>query len=205
MVSMMKKLLFILVVLISVLTANNISMAQDVAKPKPADSPKAVEPKAVEKESNLQDRKVQKVPAPEIQKAPQAQKAPECACAKPAKDALEKAYGSIEEDEWVKAIKACKDAGVTIKGIGKTCNCPEVTVYQKVVEAFQKYAEGGNHLDGAESPNCPYALKLYSDAIDILTTSLDQIPDDKIKEKVKNVKEYASEEQQFVKDECQKT
>ncbi|MBI3590830.1 MAG: hypothetical protein HY094_05565 [Candidatus Melainabacteria bacterium] len=201
MTSIMRKILFI-IGLISVITNSSVSLAQDALKPKDT-------VKAVEKEPNLQEKKVPKAPgatkAQEVMKAPEVPKAPECACAKPARDAVEKAYGSIEEDEWVKAIKACNDAGLTIKGITKTCTCPEVPIYQKVVEAFQKYAEGGNHLDGAEQPNCPYALKLYSDAIDVLSSSLDKIPDDKIKEKVKNVKEYAQEEQQFVKDECQKT
>ena len=194
--SFVKKLL-IAFFIFSVIASNN-SFAQEPQKSAPptktVETPKAAEKpleQAVEKDSNLQARKAQTKPA--------------CVCLQPAADLLNKAYGSIEEDEWTKAIKICKDSIVTIKNLEKTCKCSEISDYKKIIEAFLKYAEGGNHLDGAEDPNCPLALKLYADAIKMLDESIQKVSDEKIKSNAKNIKEYAVEEEQFVKDECQKT
>ena len=128
-----------------------------------------------------------------------------CDCLKGAIDAIQKAYVSLEEDEWPAAIKSTKDAITTINTVSKNCTCPETIAYGKLGEAYLKYAEGGNHLDGAEEPNCPVALKLYADAIKMLDESIQKVSDEKIKSNAKNIKEYAVEEEQFVKDECQKT
>jgi len=130
------------------------------------------------------------------------QKLPECACLKPGVDSIQKAYASLEEDEWPNAIKTCKDTIDAIKILSKTCKCPEVAVYQKVAEAYLKYAEGGNHLDGADEPNCTYALKLYDEAISSLKGALPKITNAQVKENANSIWEYAVEEQQFVQDEC---
>ena len=142
------------------------------------------------KETHLQERKAQKA---------------SCPCAKPAIDSIQKAYTTVEEDEWGKAIKACKDAIASISNLAKTCKCPEVDAYRKVAEAFLKYAEGGNHLDGADEPNCPFALKLYTDAISLLKDAIPNISNEAVIQNANNIQEYAKEEQQFVKDECQKS
>ncbi len=131
------------------------------------------------------------------------EKVDECPCLKPAIEAVQKAYSSLEEDEWPGAIKICKDTIELIKILSKTCKCPEVASYQKITEAFLKYAEGGNHLDGADEPNCPFALKLYTDAIAFLKESTPKITNQEVKTNATNIQEYAEEELQFVKDECQ--
>ncbi len=144
--------------------------------------------------------KAQVTPA---QAQPQAPQAEECPCLKPAIDVVQKAYSALEEDEWPDAIKVSKDAITTIKTLAKTCKCPEVAAYQQVTESFLKYAEGGNHLDGADEPNCPFALKLYIDAIASLKDAIPKIINTDVKSNATNIKEYAEEELQFVKDECQ--
>lgn len=116
-----------------------------------------------------------------------------------------KAYRSVEEDEWKKAIQACKDAVTSIKEHEKKCKCDEVPEYRKIVEAFQKYAEGGEHLDSAEEPDCPFALKVYDEAIKKLGESIPKIFDEKTRKDATNIKEYAQEERQFVQDECSST
>lgn len=161
--------------------------------------------------NNSSFAQTQKPEQPPSQAAPQAdlqargagQKTTECICLKPAVDAIQKAYTSLEEDEWPGAIKICKDTIEAIKTLSKTCKCPDVAVYQKTAEAFLKYAEGGNHLDGADEPDCAYALKLYDEAINSLKDSLPKITNAQVKENAKSIWEYAQEEQQFVKDECQ--
>lgn len=181
-----RSLLIAILVLVSTAITNSSTFAQNEKNAKSTSTPAVTE---AGKEGDLQARK--------------AQKASGCNCLQPASDAVQKAYVSIEEDEWVKAIKTCKDSISAIKTLSKTCKCPEVAEYQKIVEAFSKYAEGGNHLDGAEKPNCPYALKLYDDATAILKDSIEKVSEEKVKTNAKNILEYAKEEQQFVKDECQ--
>ena len=177
-----KNLFVVLLALFISFLTWNISLAQ-VAPPKkeapvvknqvaPTDTPKAVE------KSNL------------------------CDCLKGAIDAIQKSYVSLEEDEWPAAIKTTKDAINTISTLAKTCACPETVAYQKLTEAYLKYAEGGNHLDGAEEPNCPYATKLYSDAIVLLDTYIPKITNATVKENAEDVKEYVKEEKEFVDEEC---
>ena len=125
-----------------------------------------------------------------------------CDCLKGAIDAIQKAYVSLEEDEWQAAIKITKDAINTINTVSKNCTCPETIAYQKIADAYLKYAEGGYHLDGTEAPNCPYATKLYSDAIASLETYIPKISNATVKGNAGDVKEYAIEEEQFVKEEC---
>ncbi len=186
----MKNLLFTLVFSALLFTTNtgNISIAQEAKpveiKPEPAMTEQAMTEQGMAEPEKKADSG--------------------CTCLKPATDAVEKSYGSVEEDEWEKAIKACKDSVVAIKNLAKTCKCPEVAEYQKIIEAFQKYAEGGSHLDGAEQPDCPFALGLYASTIKSLNESIAKISDEKIKEYATNIKEYAEEEEEFVKSECTK-
>lgn len=132
-------------------------------------------------------------------------KTTECTCHKPGTDALQKAYASLEEDEWPSAIKACKEAITAIANLSKTCKCPEVIVFQKIADAYLKYAEGGNHLDGAEDPNCPYALKLYDEVLSLLSDSIPKVTSIDVKTNAKNIQEYAEEERQFVREECEES
>lgn len=125
-----------------------------------------------------------------------------CTCLKPGIDAIQKAYASLEEDEWPKAITECKNAIAAINSLSKTCTCDEVNAYKSAADSFLKYAEGGNHLDGADEPDCPYALKTYSSSITGLQSALGKILDKDVKTSVKNILEYAQEEELFVKDEC---
>src|SRR3989338_8368754 len=125
-----------------------------------------------------------------------------CGCLKGAIDSIQKAYVSLEEDEWPAAIKATKDAIAAINTVSKDCACPETIAYQKIAEAYLKYAEGGNHLDGAEEPNCPYATKLYSDAITLLETYIPKITNLAVKENAEDIKGYVKEEKEFVDEEC---
>lgn len=179
--------------LVSIFLSVNLSFAQEAKQEPKQESQMTGEVTKVEKESTLQERKGAK------------KTDGGCQCIKPAVEALERAYNSVEEDEWAKAIKTCKDSITAINTLAKTCKCPEVAQYQKVAEAFMKYAEGGNHLDGAEEPNCPYATKLYADTVGILKDTTDKIPNEKVKEYARSIKEYALEEQEFVNDECKKT
>ena len=125
-----------------------------------------------------------------------------CDCLKGAIDAIQKSYVSLEEDEWPSAIKVTKDVINTINTLSKTCACPEIIAYQKIADAYLKYAEGGNHLDGAGEPNCPYATKLYSDAIALLENYIPKISNATIKGNAEDVKEYVKEEKEFVDEEC---
>ncbi len=125
-----------------------------------------------------------------------------CACLKPGIDAIQKAYASLEEDEWPKAIGECKNTIASISALSKSCTCPEIAAYKAISDSFLKYAEGGNHLDSADDPDCPYALKTYSASIAGLKDSLEKITDKDVKTSVKNILEYAQEEELFVKDEC---
>lgn len=126
-----------------------------------------------------------------------------CTCAKPAADALNKAYTALEEDEWANAETTTKNAITSIKTLSQSCKCPELASYQKIADAYLKYAQGGNHLDGADQPNCPYALKLYSDAISLLKESIPAVTNAEVKANATNIQDYADEELQFVKDECE--
>ena len=146
-----------------------------------------------QKESKLMDKKNQKK---------QAVESGACTCLQPAIDAIQKAYSSLEEDEWPKAIGECKNTIATINNLSKSCTCEEVNAYKTAADAFLKYAEGGNHLDGADEPDCPYALKTYSASIAGLQSAQDKITDKGVKTSVKNILEYAQEEELFVKDEC---
>lgn len=132
-------------------------------------------------------------------------KTSECTCHKPGVDALQKAYASLEEDEWPSAIKACREAIAALATLSKTCKCPDVTVFQKIADAYLKYAEGGNHLDGVEDPNCPYALKLYDEVLSLLNDSIPKVISIDVKTSAKNIQEYAEEERQFVREECEES
>ena len=125
-----------------------------------------------------------------------------CGCLKGAIDAIQKSYVSLEEDEWPAAIKITKDTITIINTLSKTCACPETVAYQKVSEAYLKYAEGGNHLDGAEEPDCPFATMLYSDAITLLDTYIPKISNATVKANAEDIKGYVKEEKEFVDEEC---
>ncbi|OGI20454.1 MAG: hypothetical protein A3B68_02930 [Candidatus Melainabacteria bacterium RIFCSPHIGHO2_02_FULL_34_12] len=175
-----RRYLIVLTALISLIAfSNNLSIAQN-------------------KETNLEERKAMTGGGGTSGVVDSA-----CACLEPGNKAILKAYGSLEEDEWPKAIVESKNAIETINNLAKTCKCPEVDTYKKVADSFLKYAQGGNHLDGADEPNCPFALKVYGEAISGLTEAIPKITNKDVKDNVKNILEYAQEEQQFVKDECQ--
>lgn len=155
---------------------------QPQAAPAPqAQAPTAVEPKA-EVKAKTEDA---------------------CPCLKPGIDLIQKAYNSLEEDEWKDAENASKNAQTFIMTLAATCKCPEVASYQKIADAYLKYAQGGNHLDGADQPDCPYALKLYTDAISNLKDAIPNITNSEVKTSATNIQDYADEELQFVKDECE--
>lgn len=180
----MRSLFLKLVVLVSMLTFTGSLLAQEVKKE---------EGKAEKEPLKLMEKKAAK----------------KCDCLD-TKDfsvtkTVSKAYKSVEEDEWKKAIQSCKDAVASIKEHEKKCKCDEVIEYRKIVEGFQKYAEGGEHLDSAEEPDCPFALKVYDEAIKKLDDSISKVSDEKTKKDATNVKEYALEERQFVQDECSST
>ncbi len=189
-----KNLLVILLALIISLFANNFSFAQ-TAPAKKATAPAAVIKKEVTKTETTTTTKEQVIEV----------KDGLCGCLKGAVDAIQKAYVSLEEDEWPAAIKATKDAINTINTLSKTCACPETVAYQKISEAYLKYAEGGNHLDGAEEPNCPFATKLYSDAITLLDAYIPKISNASVKENAEDIKGYVKEEKEFVDEECSGT
>ena len=130
------------------------------------------------------------------------QKTPECACAKPARDTLQVAYTSLGEEGWDVAIRDSKQAVESIKVLSKTCKCTEVADYQNSANAFLKYAEGGDHLDRADNPNCSYALKLYDEAISLLKDSIPKITNAEVKANAKSILEGTKEEREFVEDEC---
>lgn len=136
-------------------------------------------------------------------KAKTAQKEPVCNCIEPAVIAIQKAYTSLEEDEWPSAIKISTDALNSVSNLSKTCKCPEVSVYQNVAKAYLNYAKAGNLLDGQDEPDCVVAKKLYDDAILWLGTSIPQIPNTEVSANAKNIQDYAKEELQFVKEECE--
>lgn len=178
----MRKVLSVFLSFMLAASVGYISYAQEAAPPQDVQAEPAKQAEPVKKEA-----------------------AAGCVCLEPATSAINKAYASVEEDEWTIAIKTCKDSITAIKELTKTCKCPEVAVYQSIAEAFLKYSEGGNHLDTVDEPDCPFALKLYSEAIKILSDALPKIKDEQIGAKAKDIKEYAEEEQEFVKDECLNT
>lgn len=143
----------------------------------------------------------QATPAPQAKSAQQV--APACKCLEGVVVIVQKAYASLEEDEWPSAIKISTDALNTINTLAKTCKCPEISAYQNVAKAFLNYAKGGNLLDGQEEPDCKAALKLYDEAISWLKDALEKITNSEVKANAKSIKEYAEEELQFVKDECE--
>lgn len=143
--------------------------------------------------------------AQELNKDLLEKKAAECACAKPASDAIQKAYASLEEDEWSAAIKSSTDTLNSINTLSAKCKCPEVAIYQNVAKAFLNYAKGGNLLDGEDNPDCKKAKELYDTAISLLKDSIPKITNQEVKTNTTNIKEYAEEELQFVKDECEES
>src|SRR3989338_3564856 len=158
----LRNLFSIFIVLILTICLNNILLAQEaMSPPEQAPAPEA-------KPEVMAEVKQEVKPEAMTDAMAEAKKLPECPCLKPATEALGKAYISIEEDEWPKAIKTCKDSIQAIKNLGTTCKCPEVAEYQKIVEAFLGYAQGGDYLDGTEKPDCEKARKMYGDTISAL-------------------------------------
>lgn len=128
-----------------------------------------------------------------------------CPCLEPGVEPIQKAYLSLEEDEWPAAIKVCTDTQKAINDLAKTCKCPEVAVYQNIAKGYLNYAKGGNILDGDDSPDCKVALKLYDEAIKLLSDSIPKITNLPVKTNTQNIRDYCKEELDFVKDECQKS
>ena len=188
-----KNLLIILLALLISFSVKNVSFAETAPAKKavtPSPAPAAVVKKQVTQTETPKEQAVE------------VKKSGLCDCLKGAIDSIQKAYLSIEEDEWPTAIKTTKDAISAINTVSKTCACPETVAYEKIAEAYLKYAEGGNHLDGAEEPDCPYATKLYSDAITLLETYVPKITNPAVKENSEDVKGYVKEEKEFVDEEC---
>ncbi len=186
-------------IIITLILISNFSIAKAVDV-KPQSSPALVKPAS-------SPAVVAKPVASPVASQAAAQKpaSDQCICAKPAADALNKAYTALEEDEWTSAETTTKNAITSIKSLSQTCKCPELVNYQKVAEAYLKYAQGGNHLDGADQPNCPFALKLYSDALSLFKEAIPGISNVEVKTNASNIQDYADEELQFVKDECEDT
>ena len=181
-----KNLFSILLALLTSFLITNLSFAETApAKKDPALAPAAVVKKQVTQVAEVKEGL--------------------CSCLKGAIDAIQKSYVSLQEDEWQMAIKTTKDAITTINTLSKNCACPETIAYQKIAEAYLKYAEGGNHLDGAEEPNCPFATKLYSDAITLLGDYIPKISNPAVKENAEDIKGYVQEEKEFVDEECNGT
>ena len=181
---------------------------QVAPSPAPQEAPKPLEVKEPPKEE------VNQAPAPVAQEetlkekaspqAPaQAAKPEACNCEKPAVEALDKTYVSLEEDEWAGAIKVSTDALNLVKNLSMTCTCPVISVYQDVAQGFLNYATGGSILDSEEEINCPKAKKLYEDALKLFDAALPKIADENLKKKVKDIRDYAQEEKEFVDDECE--
>lgn len=125
-----------------------------------------------------------------------------CDCLGPAINSIQSAYTSLEENEWPVAINDTKKTIDLIMTLSMDCPCPELIAYQNVADAYLKYAEGGNHLDTADEPNCPYATKLYASAISILDQYIQKISDADVKTNAGNIKDYLEEEKDFIDDEC---
>lgn len=145
---------------------------------------------------------VQEVKKQESQPPPPVKDTSACNCQKPVLDIIDKAYLSLEEDEWSNAIKVCTDAVNTVKNLAVTCTCLDVPLYKGIAQAFLNYAKGGDILDGEKEPDCTLANKLYTDAIKSLEESIPKIKDVKLKTNVESIRDYCKEELEFVKDEC---
>ena len=126
-----------------------------------------------------------------------------CECLAPATKALNEAFAAVEEDEWQAAIKKCTDTVSKSDTVAKTCKCPEVSAYQNIAKAYLNYAKGGSILDSEDTPNCMAASKAYNDAIKWLKESQDKIADKDTKANARIIEEYAAEELDFLKDECE--
>ncbi len=141
----------------------------------------------------------------EVSVKKQVTQSPLCDCLKVAIDSIQKAYVTIEEDEWPAAIKTIKATIATIDALSKTCACPEIKAYQEIAKAYLEYAEGSDRFDGADEPDCLYVKKRYSDAISLLNKYIPEITDPAVQENAKGVKEDAEEEERFVEEECGET
>lgn len=164
------------------------------------------------KQQKPQEAKSQPTPQAQIKKqepqsTPQTQvqgkdTAVVCNCQKPVLDIIDKAYVSLEEDEWPAAIKVCTDALTTVKNLSNTCTCLDTPLYKSIAQGFLNYARGGDILDGEKDPDCKAADKLYTDAIKLLEDAMPKIKDAKLKTNVESIRDYCKEELEFVKDEC---
>lgn len=152
--------------------------------------------------STLAQEKKEEVPQVDL-KAKAQVKPTACACLEPGITLVQKAYTSLEEDEWPVAIKSSSDALNEINKISKTCKCPEVAIYQNIAKAYLNYAKAGDLLDGDDEPDCKIAKKLYQDAINWLDASITKVSSTDVSSNAKSIKEYANEELQFVMDECE--
>lgn len=187
-----KNLLVILLALLISFSAKNFSFAETAPIKKKAVPPPVAAPTIKKQGTQTVTTKEQTVET----------KGGICDCLKGAIDAIQNAYVRLEEDEWPTAIKATKDTINTINTLSKTCACPETVAYGKIAEAYLKYAEGGNHLDGAEKPDCQYAIMLYSDARTLLENYIPKITNVSVKENAQDVQGYVKEEEEFVNEEC---
>jgi len=119
----------------------------------------AEEPKNVKDSATLMEKKAKGGKA-------DSQVQPGCGCLETkgfsASGLLEKAYNSVQEDEWDKAIDVCKKVQADLKEHEKKCKCQQLIDFQRIVKSFGDYAEAGRDLDNSDKPNCDKVLKLYT-------------------------------------------
>ena len=187
----MNKRLILIASLVFFISMNLFSFAQEQATEKSTEAPPV----------KLPEQKI--VQPAELKAKPQA-KETACACLEAGIALVQKAYISLEEDEWPVAIKNSSDALDSINKLSKTCKCPELPIYQNIAKAYLNYAKAGNLLDGEEEPNCKVAKKLYQDSINWLEKSITKVATE-VSSNAKSIKDYATEELQFVIDECEES
>ncbi len=147
------------------------------------------------------EEKKEVVPTPAPTAA--AKKPDQCECETPAITSLSKTAASLNEDDWNESINICMTTIIEIEKLKTTCKCPIIDSYKKIADAYLKYAQGGQILDGEADIDCIKAKKLYDDAIKALNELLPVIQNEKLKEEVSEIKDYCIEEKSFVEDECE--
>lgn len=180
------------------LIAQDAKPAAEPPKEEQKEAPETVQEKVKEQEAVQKEVEEKE----EVSKKTLSREAGDCTCVEPIEKALSKAYISLEEDEWPKAIKVCTDAVNKVKELEKTCKCPVIPVYKDVANAYLSYAKGGEILDGEEEIDCIKAVKLYDDAIKLFEKSVPMILNEKLKQEASLIADYCSEEKEFVEDEC---
>lgn len=174
----------------------NISFAEDTAQPPakvetPSAAPAPQKPEVKPTEPKV-EAKARVVPSG-------------CSCEEEITKILDKSYTSLEEDDWPDAIKVCTDTLSKIKELENTCKCEVLAVYKDVAQGYLNYGKGGEKLESdvdLQGKECDDATKLYADAIALFEKSIPKITNEKIKKQVETIKQFSTEENEFVKEEC---